>query len=459
MTVVPQGVLERFRQDVVYPGIKAVDRSLFARLPENTLMAVAIGYDTKSYWTLLEPMLLEVITKQQPGMTRDQIVTAVEDQLAGLGIPLTFPDLVQAIDGTIMLAVTPGAPFPAVTLVVPRSKAVDNGLRFVAAMQKWEIPAEGSSAPVTIPNVPLPMNLIADKSYWVISTDPTLPTTWNAGGKGWTSSPAMTLAFEKAGPDAALIGASDTNAVLRTAGGFLALIPFPDAKDKQTATVLLARASAAASTGYLVGQQRGKTWELEARGLMGFGAIPAIAGAIAIPNLIQTRDRANEVGVVSLLRSGVFPAQIQFQAGAYIDQNGDNVGEFGFFSEMAGGPLTGQPETMKLALLPEIWDNAQPLVHGYRFSCWLPDGKGGALGGGNGLRPQNAAAAKAQSERFVVYAWAGDDASKPVYALTQTGTIYSHAGVTIGQDGPSWNALFGEGGWDAEPQWEPHRKR
>lgn len=269
----------------------------------------------------------------------------------------------------------------------------------------------------------------------------------------------MTLAFEKAGADAAMIGASDTNAVLRTAGGFLALIPFPDPKDKQTATVLLARASAAAGTGYVVGQQRGKTWELEARGVLGLGAIPAIAAAIAIPNLLQTRNKANEVGVVSLLRSGVFPAQIQFQAGAYLDQDGDNVGEYGFFSEMAGGPISGQPETLKLSLLPEVWDAAQPLVHGYRFSCWLPDGKGGALGGGDGLRPQNAAAAKAQAQRFVVYAWSPGDASKPVYALTQTGTIYSKTGITVGADGPVWHALFGEGGWEADPQWEPYRKR
>jgi hypothetical protein len=459
MTVVPEGVRERISQDVVYPGVKPADRTLFNRLPENTLMALAIGYDTKSYWTILEPMLLDVIAAQQPGLTRDQIIKGIEDQLTNLGLQLTYPDLVQAIDGTVMLAITPGAPFPAVTLVVPRSKAVDSGLRFAAAMQQWEIPADGASAPLTIPNVPLPVNLIADKGYWVVSTDPTLPTTWFAGGKGWSGSPAMTLAFEKAGADAAMIGASDTNAVLRTAGGFLALIPFPDAKDKQTATVLLARASAAAGTGYVVGQQRGKTWELEARGVLGFGAVPAIIAAIAIPNLLESRNKANEVGVVSLLRSGVFPAQIQFQAGAYLDQDGDNVGEFGFFSEMAGGPISGQPDTLKLALLPEVWDAAQPLVHGYRFSCWLPDGKGGALGGGDGLRPQNAAAAKAQSQRFVVYAWSPGDASKPVYALTQTGTIYAKTGITIGADGPVWHALFGEDGWEADPQWEPYRKR
>lgn len=459
MTLVPEGVRERIRQDITYPGVKAVDRTLFSRLPENTLMAVAMGVDSRAYWTVIEPMMLDLMAQQQPGMTREQLVKTIEDQLAGLGIPLTFPDLVQAIDGTLLLAVTPGAPFPAITLAVPRSKAVDHGLRFAAAMNQWELPAAGTSGPLPIPNLPLPVTVIADTGYWVITSDPTVATTWHAGGKGWSASPALTLALEKAGAEASVIGASDTTAVLRTAGGFLALVPFPDAKDKQVATVLLARASAAASTGYLVAQQRGKTYEVEARGLFGFGAIPAIGAAIAIPNLIQTRADATAVTVVDLLRKGVFPAQIQFQAGAYVDQNGDNVGEYGFLAEMAGGAITGQPDTLKLSLLPEVWNAPQPSVHGYRFSCWLPDGKGGALGAADGLRPQNAAAAKAQSERFVVYAWSATDADLPVYALTQTGTVYSTTGIAIGAGGPTWNALFDGGGWDAEPSWEPHRRR
>lgn len=459
MTLVPEGVRERIRQDVIYPGVKPVDRTLFARLPENTLMAVALGFDSRAYWTVFEPMMLDLIAQQQPGMTREQLVKTIEDQLAGLGIPLTFPDLVQAIDGTILLAITPGAPFPAITLAVPRSKAVDHGLRFAAATNQWELPAEGTSGPLPIPNVPLPVTLIADKGYWVITSDPMLATTWNAGGTGWSTSPAMTLALAKADTDASVIGASDTSAVLRTAGGFLALVPFPDAKDKQVATVLLARAAAAASTGYLVAQQRDKTYEVEARGLFGLGAIPAIGGAIAIPNLLQTRANATEVTVVDLLRKGVFPAQIQFQAGAYIDQNGDNIGEYGFLAEMAGGAITGQPDTLKLSLLPEVWNATHPSVHGYHFACWLPDGKGGALAASDGMRAQNAAAAKAQSARFVVYAWSLADADLPVYALTQTGTIYSSTGVTIGANGPTWNALFDGGDWEAEPTWEPHRRR
>jgi hypothetical protein len=269
----------------------------------------------------------------------------------------------------------------------------------------------------------------------------------------------VTLALEKAGPGAAIVGASDTRAVLRVAGGFLALVPFNDAKDKQTATVLLARAAGAAATGYLVGRQQGDRWELETRGLLGFGAIPGVIAAIAIPNLLETRARADATSVVSLLRSGVFPAQVQFQAGAYVDQNGDFVGEYGFLSELAGGPVTGQPETLKLNLLPPPWNARQPTVHGYRFACWLPDGKGGALGAPEGLRAQNAAAAKAQSERFVVYAWVPGQSGQTVYALTESGVVYHQTGLDVGEQGPAWNALFDQGGWGDAPAWEPYERR
>lgn len=458
-TLVPEGIRERVRQDITYPGVKPVDRALFARLPENTLMALAVGFDSAKLWTAIEPAVLAGAAKEQPGLTREQFVAAIEQQLTDNGLQLSFAELTAGINGSVLIAVTPGAPFPAVTIALPRSKAIDQVVRLAAASQQLELPAEGSNGPLAIPNLPLPVTMIVDRNYWVITSDPSVPTTWNAGGKGWSSSPAMTLALEQAGADAAVIGASDTPAVLRTAGGFLALVPFPDAKDKQTATVLLARAAAAASTGYLVGRQQGKTWEVQARGLLGFGAVPAISAAIAIPNLLKARSSANDAAIVTALRSGVFPAQIQFQAGGYADQNGDNVGEYGFLAELAGGTIIGQPESLRVSLLPSEWNAAQPTLHGYHFACWLPDGKGGALGAGAGPRAQNAAAAKAQSERFVVYAWPADGGELPVFALTQAGTIYSSSETEIGPQGPAWNALFGADGWEGEPQWEPHRRR
>ncbi len=463
MSLVPEGIHERMSQPVTYPGVLPVDRSVFSHLPPTTLMAMAMGFDSKAYWTAFEPVLLKAMADQGTAMTTAQLFEQLEKGLAAQGITVTAEQLINGVKGTVLVAITTSAPFPGVTIAVPRSPALDQVLRVgLSKALQVEAPADGASVQLPIPNLPLPVTLLADAKYWVITSDQTLAAAWSAGATGtnhWGESAAVKLALEKANPEAFIIGASDTPAVLRTLGGFLPLLPIQDAKDKQMITVLLARAAGWASTGFLVGQHHGGGWEMEARGLLGFGAVPAIIAAVAIPNLLKSRAAAGEGSVVSLLRSGVFPAQIQFQAGAYVDQNGDNVGEYGFLAEMAGGPITGQPDTMKLTLLPEVWNTARPTVHGYHFSCWLPDGKGGAINGPDGLRAQNPAAAKAQSEHFVVYAWSTEDATKPVYALTQSGSIYSSPKVEVSDVGPAWNALFGGGAWDAAPTWEPYRRR
>jgi len=58
-------------------------------------------------------------------------------------------------------------------------------------------------------------------------------------------------------------------------------------------------------------------------------AIIAIIAAIAIPNLLESRITANESAAASSLKSGVFPAETQFQAGGYQDADGNNIGEYG----------------------------------------------------------------------------------------------------------------------------------
>lgn len=57
-------------------------------------------------------------------------------------------------------------------------------------------------------------------------------------------------------------------------------------------------------------------------------AIIAIIAAIAIPNLLESRITANEAAAATSLKSGLFPAQTQYQAGAYIDPDGDGRGAY-----------------------------------------------------------------------------------------------------------------------------------
>jgi prepilin-type N-terminal cleavage/methylation domain-containing protein len=65
-------------------------------------------------------------------------------------------------------------------------------------------------------------------------------------------------------------------------------------------------------------------------------AIIAIIAAIAIPNLLESRVTANESAAATTLKSGIFPAQVQWQGGGYQDADGDNVGEYGTLEYLAG---------------------------------------------------------------------------------------------------------------------------
>jgi type II secretory pathway pseudopilin PulG len=77
-------------------------------------------------------------------------------------------------------------------------------------------------------------------------------------------------------------------------------------------------------------------------------AIIAIIAAIAIPNLLESRITANEANAATSLKSGLFPGQVQYQAGGYVDINTNGRGIFaGHPSYMAG--TTGAADTITAA--------------------------------------------------------------------------------------------------------------
>jgi prepilin-type N-terminal cleavage/methylation domain-containing protein len=80
-------------------------------------------------------------------------------------------------------------------------------------------------------------------------------------------------------------------------------------------------------------------------------AIIAIIAAIAIPNLLESRVTANEAAASASLKSGVFPAQVQFQAGGYQDLDQDNVGEYATLRALAGLDNTNKINAGSIRLL------------------------------------------------------------------------------------------------------------
>ena len=122
-------------------------------------------------------------------------------------------------------------------------------------------------------------------------------------------------------------------------------------------------------------------------------AIIAIIAAIAIPNLLESRITSNESAAASSLKAGVFPAQVQFQAGGFLDAGGntgataDGIGDFATqYSQMAGAAITPPGgSSMNLAFLPTTWNTTTPIIGNYSFSvgsnyqfsfaaaCWPSD--------------------------------------------------------------------------------------
>ena len=109
-------------------------------------------------------------------------------------------------------------------------------------------------------------------------------------------------------------------------------------------------------------------------------AIIAIIAAIAIPNLLESRVTANEAAASASLKSGVFPAETQFQSGGSQDADGDNRGEYGTIEALAGIVLTTKVAVNEIRLVtgplsaaPAIGGAAgMRTASGYQFMAFLP---------------------------------------------------------------------------------------
>jgi prepilin-type N-terminal cleavage/methylation domain-containing protein len=105
-------------------------------------------------------------------------------------------------------------------------------------------------------------------------------------------------------------------------------------------------------------------------------AIIAIIAAIAIPNLLESRVSAQEAAAATALKSGLLPAEVQFQAGCYVNNENDGLGDYA----TATDPGIGNHESYKLmsgitptlgginlSLLSPAYQAAIPVISGYQF--------------------------------------------------------------------------------------------
>jgi prepilin-type N-terminal cleavage/methylation domain-containing protein len=102
-------------------------------------------------------------------------------------------------------------------------------------------------------------------------------------------------------------------------------------------------------------------------------AIIAIIAAIAIPNLLESRISSQEAASAAALKSGLLPAEVQFQAGGYADRDNNGIGTFCVTGALnvthCYDTLSGQAAigSITLNLLPPSFNGDVANVTGYSF--------------------------------------------------------------------------------------------
>jgi hypothetical protein len=433
-------VRERLSAAVAHRAFTPLAPRMLALLPADAMAVLAIGIDGPALWSVLREPLIAAIAAQE------RILPADVDELVGMdlaanGLPPTLAELVGGCHGTFAIALTPSAPYPGVVLLAPRTPTIDALVAWFAREARIDLPDEGES--VSLANVMLPVVLRRHAEAWMLGLIAGIPE------DGWPASPLGRAVLATAGADAAVLGASDTPALLRCATGFLPLLLGDlDGDQREAVTQAVARATAIAGIGSAIGRAGPEGYVLDVEGLFGLGVFPGIAGALIGSGLPVGSADGGIAAAAATLQSGVFPAQIQFQAGGYADGDADGIGEYGFPDELSGAPV-GDGTT--LSFLPPAFNAREPEVDGWHYRVWMPAKDGGAVDS-----PATRAASGDAERAFVVYAWPVDaEDGARILAITAAGRVL--VGPWTGEP-PAWNALWGGGGagWDDAPTWQPY---
>jgi hypothetical protein len=452
--VIEAGFRSHATAETTLPWLTPVDLALFGRLPANTQDCVGVGFDGKALWADLRGPLFELVALNA-GSPPAEVEKEADGLLAQIGIIATWTQLVEGLRGTVLFATTPGSPMQAYTLAIPRSPALDQALGVGMKLLSADLPAEGQGAMVPVPNLPVAVMLVRDRTHWVITTDLALSSSWTANADGgWLGSPLGKLAIDKAGKGVCLVGARDEAANLRFLMGYagmaLGVAPGLEAKEKQAIVQGLNLLAKRTGLGFAVLRQDGGRLVGDDQGLISSSgaSLPVIAiiAAIAIPNLMQSRIAASEAAAAVSLRAGVFPAQVQFQSGSYVDEGGpgrtwpndigDYASELRWLAGATGGNGKRGPKEA-LSLLGPEWNAEVPEIGGYRYKCFAKYETG-----------------------FVVYAWpVSRDRGRRCFALTATGQVYARPGTDEpgefdlggGKETPEYIA-------EPQPPWVPYQR-
>ena len=162
--------------------------------------------------------------------------------------------------------------------------------------------------------------------------------------------------------------------------------------------------------------------------------IPFFA-AITIPSLLRSQMSSNETATVGALRTLV-ASQAQFRGAVVVDQDGDGVGEYGYFQELAGAanprtvgnqiPTDVRPGEYATQVLGIVSREGIVMKNDYCFKMFLPSTSGPA-GETSPLPAGSAEDADLQEQAFICYAWpvAFDSSGKRCFVVNQRGDVFT----------------------------------
>ncbi len=179
----------------------------------------------------------------------------------------------------------------------------------------------------------------------------------------------------------------------------------------------------------------------------------AITAAIAIPGLLRARISSNETSAIGTLRT-LSTSQNQFQNANMKDRDIDGVGEYGFFTELAGtlpvpvGNQEGSPArpTFINSVLgaTSLKNGGIAEKSGYYFLLFLPSGSENGPIRENGqpvppvfsdpMSETESAEINAQETRWCAYAWpvsAGNSGNKAFF-INQAGEVCATSNIPMG---------------------------
>ena len=137
---------------------------LIQSFPQNTILLAASSWPGD-----LTKKVIDTIKQHQPDLLTD--FQQQNEMMTQMGLP-TLTETITKLQGTIAIAVTPSAPFPAATVVIPRSAEIDQLLGFAAAQMNFDLSQTAiQPTALPIPNIPVSVFASQGDTYWTISSD------------------------------------------------------------------------------------------------------------------------------------------------------------------------------------------------------------------------------------------------------------------------------------------------